>query len=228
MKIIKLLSALAVCLAGFAFTSCNTGSSDNETWTPLTQAEKTHCYNATAGLHASKMIYLSDEHQYKDNDYQDTVDVNFRIYTNITKNDTTLLVQGFPVRVLARYIPESSSTNDLKTALKAYTETVEFDGRVDYIKTSPITFIMNPRVLSVNLEYGGATHKVDFYCYASSIWSAPNYGILNATTSKLGVQFCVMGYKVDANDSDKNDPTSFNYYIGGQNMKYGIFTMWEK
>ena len=227
MKNFKLLSVLAVCLMAFAFTSCNTGS-DNETWTPLTTAEKAKCYMQTSGEHSAKMIYLSDEHKYKENDYQDTVDVDFNIYTNITKKDTTLLVKGFPVHVLARYIPEGSNTNDLKTALKAYTETVSFESRVDYVKTSPITFLVNPRVLSVNLEYGGKTHKVDFYCYASSIWSAPNYGVLNSTTSKIGVQFYFMGYKVDAASDDQNNPTQFSYSMGGQNLNYGIFTAWEK
>ena len=121
MKKIKLFSIVAAFVAAFAFTSCNTGDDNNNYYQPLTQAEKQTCYSKTAGNRMSKLAYMSDEHvTEKDGkkEYYDTLNVSTSI--NGDGKDTVMTVHNFPVKILARYIPENAETKDLKDALKKY------------------------------------------------------------------------------------------------------------
>lgn len=106
MKKIKLFSIVAAFVAAFAFTSCNTGDDNNYT-KPLTKSEKDLCYLKTAGVHNGKLAYMSDEHVTEikgTKEYIDTLDVATDIYGN--GKDTVMTVRNFPVKILARYIPE--------------------------------------------------------------------------------------------------------------------------
>ena len=168
MKKIKLFSIVAAFVAAFAFTSCNTGDDNNYT-KPLTKSEKDLCYLKTAGVHNGKLAYMSDEHVTEikgTKEYIDTLDVATDIYGN--GKDTVMTVRNFPVKILARYIPENADTKDLKEALKKYEMPVNFKSVVTYYTVTPVLqFLLYPETMTVNLEYGGATHKVKFYCYAN-------------------------------------------------------------
>ena len=173
MKKIKLFSIVAAFVAAFAFTSCNTGDDNNNYYQPLTQAEKQTCYFKTAGSRMSKLAYMSDEHvtEYttdkgKQKEYYDTLNVATSIYGD--GKDTVMTVNNFPVKIFARYIPEAAETKDLKEALKKYEMPVSFKSVVYYYSVTPvIQFMLFPDAITVNLEYGGAKHKVKFYCYSS-------------------------------------------------------------
>lgn len=222
MKKIKLFSIVAAFVAAFAFTSCNTGDDNNSNYQPLTKSEKDVCYLKTHGSRMSKLTYLSDEHvTEKDGkkEYYDTLDVATDIYEN--GKDTVMTVRNFPVKILARYIPENADTKDLKKALKKYKMPVSFKSVVYYYTVTPvIQFMLFPDAISVNLEYGGATHKVKFYCYSSGN-SRYTFGQVTQDKGKVEAYLVVYGYEVDPKDEKKPNPTAFNFNMAGTQMSNG-------
>ena len=222
MKKIKLFSIVAAFVAAFAFTSCNTGDDNNSNYQPLTKSEKDVCYLKTHGSRMSKLTYVSDENvTEKDGkkEYYDTLDVATDIYGN--GKDTVMTVRNFPVKILARYIPENADTKDLKEALKIYKLPVNFKSIVYYYSVTPvIQFMLFPDAISVNLEYGGATHKVKFYCYSSGN-SRYTFGQVTQTTSKVEAYLVVYGYEVDPKDEKKPNPTAFNFNMAGTQLSNG-------
>lgn len=228
MKKIKLFSMVAAFVAAFAFTSCNTGDDNNSYYQPLTQAEKQTCYFKTAGSRMNKLAYISDEHvTLKDGkkEYIDTLDVATSIYGD--GKDTVMIVRNFPVKILERYIPESADTKELKEALKKYEMPVNFKSVVYYYSVTPVLqFLLTPETITVNLEYGGATHKVNFYCYANGYYIY-NTGLVNSTTSKLEAYLTLYGYEVDPKDEKNPKPTTFNYNIAGEQSTGVRFKFFE-
>ena len=219
MKKIKLFSIVAAFVAAFAFTSCNTGDDNNYT-KPLTKSEKDVCYLKTAGVHYGKLAYMSDEHVTEikgTKEYIDTLDVT----TDISGNgkDTVMTVRNFPVKILARYIPEleNADTKELKEALKKCEMQVSFKSVVTYYKVTPVLqFLLYPETMTVNLEYGGTTHKVNFYCLANTYYYIYNTGLVDSKTSKLETYFALYGYEVDPKDEKNPKPTVFSYKIAGK------------
>lgn len=218
MKKIKLFSIVAAFVAAFAFTSCN----NNSYYQPLTQAEKQTCYLKTSGSRMSKLAYVSDEHvTEKDGkkEYHDTLDVSTSIHGD--GKDTVMTVNNFPVKIFARYIPENVDTKDLKEALKEYKMPVSFKSVVYYYTITPfIQFMLFPDAITVNLEYGGATHKVKFYCYSSGN-SRYTFGQVTQDKSKVEAYLVVYGYEVDPKDEKKPNPTAFNFNMAGTQLANG-------
>ena len=221
MKKIKLFSIVAAFVAAFAFTSCNTGDDNNSYAKPLTKSEKDVCYLKTSGSRMSKLTYLSDEHvTEKDGkkEYYDTLNVSTSIYGE--GKDTVMTVNNFPVKIFARYIPENAETKDLKEALKKYEMPVNFKSIVYYYSVTPvIQFMLFPDAITVNLEYGGATHKVKFYCYSSGN-SRYTFGQVT-TTNKVEAYLVVYGYEVDPKDEKNPNPKAFNFNMAGTQLQNG-------
>ena len=225
MKKIKLFSIVAAFVAAFAFTSCNTGDDNNSNYQPLTKAEKDVCYLKTSGSRMSKLTYVSDEHvTEKDGkkEYYDTLNVATSIYGE--GKDTVMTVNNFPVKVFARYIPENADTKELKEALKKNELPVNFKSIVYYYSVTPvIQFMLFPDAISVNLKYGGATHKVKFYCYSSGN-SRYTFGQVTqdkSDKSKVEAYLVVYGYEVDPKDEKKPNPTAFNFNMAGTQLSNG-------
>lgn len=221
MKKIKLFSIAAAFVAAFAFTSCNTGDDNNSNYQPLTKSEKDVCYLKTSGSRMSKLTYVSDEHvTEKDGkkEYYDTLNVATSIQR---EGKDTVMTVNFPVKIFARYIPENAETKDLKEALKKYELPVNFKSIVYYYSVTPvIQFMLFPDAITVNLEYGGATHKVKFYCYSSGN-SRYTFGQVTQTTSKVEAYLVVYGYEVDPKDEKKPNPTAFNFNMAGTQLSNG-------
>lgn len=221
MKKIKLFSIVAAFVAAFAFTSCNTGDDNNSNYQPLPKAEKDVCYLKTSGSRMSKLTYVSDEHvTEKDGkkEYYDTLNVATSIQR---EGKDTVMTVNFPVKIFARYIPENAETKDLKDALKKYELPVNFKSIVYYYSVTPvIQFMLFPDAITVNLEYGGATHKVKFYCYSSGN-SRYTFGQVTQTTSKVEAYLVVYGYEVDPKDEKKPNPTAFNFNMAGTQLSNG-------
>ena len=217
MKKIKLFSIVAAFVAAFAFTSCNTGDDNNSNYQPLTKAEKDVCYLKTSGSRMSKLAYMSDENvTEKDGkkEYHDTIDVSTSIHGD--GKDTVMIVKNFPVKIFARYIPENADTKELKEALKKNELPVNFKSIVYYYSVTPvIQFMLFPDAISVNLEYGGATHKVKFYCYSSGN-SRYTFGQVTQDKGKVEAYLVVYGYEVDPKDEKNPKPTVFSYNIAGK------------
>lgn len=222
MKKIKLFSIVAAFIAAFAFTSCNTGDDNNSNYQPPTKAEKDVCYLKTSGSRMSKLAYMSDEHvTAKDGkkEYYDTLDVVTSIHGE--GKDTVMTVNNFPVKVFARYIPENADTKELKEALKKNELPVNFKSIVYYYSVTPvIRFMLFPDAISVNLEYGGATHKVKFYCYSSGN-SRYTFGQVTQDKGKVEAYLVVYGYEVDPKDEKKPNPTAFNFNMAGTQLSNG-------
>lgn len=221
MKKIKLFSIVAAFVAAFAFTSCNTGDDNNSNYQPLTKAEKDVCYLKTSGSRMSKLTYMSDEHvTEKDGkkEYYDTLNVSTSIHR---EGKDTVMTVNFPVKIFARYIPENAETKDLKEALKKYELPVNFKSIVYYYSVTPvIQFMLFPDAITVNLEYGGATHKVKFYCYSSGN-SRYTFGQVTQDKSKVEAYLVVYGYEVDPKDEKKPNPTAFNFNMAGTQLSNG-------
>lgn len=221
MKKIKLFSIVAAFVAAFAFTSCNTGDDNNSNYQPLTKAEKDVCYLKTSGSRMSKLTYVSDEHvTEKDGkkEYYDTLNVSTSIHR---EGKDTVMTVNFPVKIFARYIPENAETKDLKEALKKYELPVNFKSIVYYYSVTPvIQFMLFPDAISVNLEYGGATHKVKFYCYSNGN-SRYTFGQVTQDKSKVEAYLVVYGYEVDPKDEKKPNPTAFNFNMAGTQLSNG-------
>lgn len=221
MKKIKLLSLMVGMIIAMVFSSCNSDSSSS--YKVLTAQEKSYCYSLTAGARMNKLVYPSDEHvteiitnTQKAKEYLDTVNVDTRIYGN--GKDTVLSIRNIPLKIFARYIPEGSENNDLKEALKNYTGTANLEMQVGYYAVEPVTFLLYPTsTLSCNLEYGGATHKIDFYVTAPSYYT---YGQYNAQTKKVEAYVLMYGYKIDATDKDTSTPKQFSYRFGTSGSYY--------
>lgn len=221
MKKIKLFSIAAAFVAAFAFTSCNTGDDNNSNYQPLTKAEKDVCYLKTSGSRMSKLTYVSDEHVTEKEgkkEYYDTLNVSTSIHR---EGKDTVMTVNFPVKIFARYIPENAETKDLKEALKKYELPVNFKSIVYYYSVTPvIQFMLFPDAISVNLEYGGATHKVKFYCYSSGN-SRYTFGQVTQDKSKVEAYLVVYGYEVDPKDEKKPNPTAFNFNMAGTQLSNG-------
>lgn len=173
----------------------------------------------------SKLTYLSDEHvTEKDGkkEYYDTLNVATSIHG---EGKDTVMTVNFPVKIFARYIPENAETKDLKEALKKYELPVNFKSIVYYYSVTPvIQFMLFPDAISVNLEYGGATHKVKFYCYSSGN-SRYTFGQVTQDKSqdkgKVEAYLVVYGYEVDPKDEKKPNPTAFNFNMAGTQLSNG-------
>lgn len=219
---------VAAFVAAFAFTSCNTGDDNNSHYQPLTQPEKQTCYSKTAGRRMSKLAYMSDEHITEKDGKKEYIDT-LGVVTDISGNgkDTVMTVHNFPVKILARYIPETAETKDLKEALKKYEMPVNFKSVVTYYTLTPVLqFLLSPETMTVNLEYGGTTHKVNFYCYANAYYIY-NTGLVDNKTNKLEAYFALYGYEVDPKDEKNPKPTTFNYNMAGQQTKVAQIKFFE-
>lgn len=228
MKKKKLLSVLATCVAAFAFTSCLNSNDSSSSYTPLTAQEKAYCYTMTSGSHSGGIIYNSDEHKVADNDNIDTLFTSCNIRTNVIKKDTTMTIQNFPVKILARYIPESSETNELKAALKAYQGTIDIESSVYYATTSPIQFYLTPSKFSVQLNYGNQQHTVNFYCYSNSSANIWNFGSVNSNdNNKLIMRIVLGGYAIDNTKDEDSSIKRFSYSMGSSTSSFLALTFYE-
>ena len=91
---------------------------------------------------------------------------------------------------------------------------VSFKSVVTYYKVTPVLqFLLYPETMTVNLEYGGTTHKVNFYCLANTYYYIYNTGLVDSKTSKLETYFALYGYEVDPKDEKNPKPTVFSYKI---------------
>lgn len=151
-------------------------------------------------------------------EYYDTLNVATSIYRD--GKDTVMTVNNFPVKIFARYIPENAETKELKEALKKYEMPVNFKSVVYYYSVTPvIQFMLFPDAITVNLEYGGATHKVKFYCYSSGN-SRYTFGQVT-TTNKVEAYLVAYGYEVDPKDEKNPNPKAFNFNMAGTQLQNG-------
>ncbi len=222
MKKLKLFSILVCCLAALSFMSCN--SSNTPSWTPLTSAQKASCFTQVTGSHTGKMIYVSDEHKTSTSDVSDTTSVNWNIGSGVG-TDTTLTVTNFPIKVLAKYIPEEK----VSKALASYEIPTSFKSAIYFHQITPTpAFLIKPEVVKCNVNYDGADHVISLYFYQSSVYSITSYGFYNSAQKALNMNILFGGYKIDAKDNDTSTPKPLTVKVDGRTYQYAPLTFIEQ
>ena len=171
MKTFKIFTVALLVLVTVAFTACN---SDDNSYKQLTKEEIAQCLLTVKGSYEGNLIYKS-ENKKNPKDMTDTVAVKWTI-----TNDSTLTITKFPSKVLAFNVTDA----ELKKALEEAADQ-DMTCRIGFIKTSPVTFLVNPVTPSFDLTYGGKKHKVQV---AFAVNNFSSYGVYNATKKVLGMQ----------------------------------------
>lgn len=192
MKKVRIMSLLLGCLAVLSLASCN----DDDGYTPMSKEEKAQCYQAVRGLYDGKLVYATGETK-NGKTVTDTLGITWRIDT-----DSTLTVRSFPSRVLAVYVTNSEVKKALEEA-----PSQDLPCRISFVQRQPVGFLINPAVLTFNLNYGGADHKVQVEFYNNVNQS---YGMLNSTGKQLYLQILEGSLYIDGKrSSDLKNGSAF-------------------
>lgn len=192
MKKFKLFMAVACMMATIGFASCNTND-DNDN-RPLSDAEKTQCYNACAGMYSGKLNYaLNERDQATGMPKTASKDITWNILS-----EKRLVISHFPAVSFAYFV----ANEDIKAALLASDEGGEaqdLECEIEFASMSPIQFQIRPNALTYNLTYGGAEHKVQAIFYVNY----PTMGqyTSNNTTRVCELQLFFYGLRVDDQDA---------------------------
>ena len=185
MKTMKQIPTMLVALmaAMLSFTSCNTESDDYQALTPE-QIQK--CYLSVAGYYDGKVIFQKNLADGSTTIKADSLDVSWRIDT-----DSTLTIYHLPASSLCEFI--SNDQKELKEALtRATPQTLEC--LIGFVQLNPIGFLVNPKPITYDVEYGGQWHKVEFRFWINSYSSC---GIYNTADRSLSMQVLMGAIFVD-------------------------------
>lgn len=173
MKKLKFISVMMCCLAAMTltFTSCDDDDDDNRGLTPQ---EQQTAFNAVRGSYSGNMIY-SAVNPKNSKDVSDTVAVTWNIAT-----DSTMTINNFPIARLGDNVTDST----VRKAIQAQAPQT-LNCYIGFIRLNPITFLINPVSVTLNLNYGGADHKVQIPFYVNSYYS---YGAYQTATTGTNVK----------------------------------------
>lgn len=232
MKKITLFSILAAFVAVLSFSSCN--SSDSNGYTPLTSQEKAKCFQA---LDLFSMTSPTGDFTYYckkgANNYVSDSTITASWSIDRIGNDSVITIQvndpnNGIAKGLADYLPDytnGKSNSGLKEALKNYKGAAKFTCPITiWYQQNPITFILGGKNLTYNLEYDGASHKVDFIFSYTSGYNYTNSGIYQPSNTKNAVQMSIRlmlyGFKVDKTDNDSSEPTRLELPTSNGTVNY--------
>lgn len=186
MKNLKFISLMLGCLAAacVTFTSCD----DDDDTHALTPEEIQTAFAAVRGNYGGSLIYraINPKNQ---NDVTDTTAVSWSI-----QSDSVMTIHDFPVALLGHVVPDSTLRSAIATAAP---QDIRCD--IGFIRVTPATFLANPNTLTLNLNYGGAAHKVQIAFYVNSYYS---YGQVHDRS--LDMQIVEAGIYVDGNQRPVN------------------------
>ncbi len=204
MKKIRLFSVLAAFVAALSFTSCNT---DSDSVTSLT-VEQQNNYQAAMALGSYSDMKLHYEHKNADDVKQTTDSVDTYCTVSMYK-DSTITMANFPVAALAEHI---NKTELAEAIAKESPRTIKIKYCVLPTSTTSVAYLAAcPEVQTLNLTYGGETHKVQLV-FSYNAYYSNGYCTLTGT-KKLGLQFYLYQIWVDGKQTDyiKNSVTSNSY-----------------
>lgn len=204
MKKITLFSIMAAFMAVFAFTSCNTGSSDSTSYlTPEQQAN----YQAAMSMGTYDNMKLLWEKK-NDADVKNQTDSVDTYCTVSMYKDSIITINNFPVSALAEHI----SNKDLANAVSQQPNRAI---RCQYmvLPTSTQTmayFWACPQTLTLNLTYGEASHKVQFVFSYNAYYAG---ACTLSGTRQMAFQFMLYQIWVDDKQTSyiKNSVSGYNY-----------------
>lgn len=197
MKKFKLLSVMAVCLAAFAFTSCNTGDGDSFEWPTLDQ-QKSMISNLGYMQNGGLVYY--NENKLNTKDVTDTIpNITINMSMSSNKDDKGNITSYysnaslmFPVKILSNFISDEKLAAEIakitSVSAKVYLvpyqyATQRFIANTDDIKLGDITTEDNKTYKDVTIKFTAGyyaagfvtnekTQKQDFLIYigAASIY----------------------------------------------------------
>lgn len=204
MKKITLFSILAAFMAAFAFTSCNTGSDSGTSY--LTKEQQDSYQSAMSlGSYDNMKLLWEKKNDADVKNQTDSVDT----YCSVSMyKDSTIVLNNFPVSALAEHI----SNKDLSEAVaKEPNRAIKCKYMVLPSSTQTMAYFWAcPEVLTLNLTYGEATHKVQFVFSYNAYYA----GACTLTgTRQMAFQFLLYQIWVDDKQTSyiNNTVTSSNY-----------------
>jgi hypothetical protein len=154
---------------------------DNNNNDGLSQEQIHSCYLQMAGEHTGKLIYQKYEDYTNLNLINDSIDVSWTV-----DSDSIITVHNVPTSALGAQV----QSNVLKTAIE---EAGKVDMRIFYLpyNTSPVSFMLYPYLVEVNVFMNNATHAVTIG-FATSSYSWGSY-----ENSKMRMQLVLYGVYLD-------------------------------
>ena len=148
----KLMLVVFSSIALLGITSCNLDNNNNKEG--LTPAEVKAAFNSVKGNYTGKVFFnkLNDNMSILE---KDSLPVSVTINT-----DSTLIIKNLPLKVL----PGQLEDKDLKSAIESL-GTTDVLCYIAFIDNDPITLLVNPTPLSLNINYKGKTQtfKTGFF-----------------------------------------------------------------
>ena len=147
----KLMLVVFSSIALLGITSCNLDNNNKEGLTP---AEVKAAFNSVKGNYTGKVFFnkLNDSISILE---KDSLPVSVTINT-----DSTLIIKNLPLKVLTGQL----ENKDLKSAIESL-GTTDVLCYIAFIDNDPITLLVNPTPLSLNINYKGKTQtfKTGFF-----------------------------------------------------------------
>ena len=147
----KLMLVVFSSIALLGITSCNLDNNNKEGLTP---AEVKAAFNSVKGNYTGKVFFnkLSNSVSILE---KDSLPVSVTINT-----DSTLIIKNLPLKVLTGQL----ENKDLKNAIESL-GTTDVLCYIAFIDNDPITLLVNPTPLSLNINYKGKTQtfKTGFF-----------------------------------------------------------------
>lgn len=147
----KLMLVVFSSIALLGITSCNLDNNNKEGLTP---AEVKAAFNSVKGNYTGKVFFnkLNDSISILE---KDSLPVSVTINT-----DSTLIIKNLPLKVLTGQLEDK----DLKSAIESL-GTTDVLCYIAFIDNDPITLLVNPTPLSLNINYKGKTQtfKTGFF-----------------------------------------------------------------
>lgn len=147
----KLMLVVFSSIALLGITSCNLDNNNKEGLTP---AEVKAAFNSVKGNYTGKVFFnkLNDSISILE---KDSLPVSVTINT-----DSTLIIKNLPLKVLTGQL----DNKDLKSAIESL-GTTDVLCYIAFIDNDPITLLVNPTPLSLNINYKGKTQtfKTGFF-----------------------------------------------------------------
>jgi len=147
----KLMLVVFSSIALLGITSCNLDNNNKEGLTP---AEVKAAFNSVKGNYTGKVFFnkLNDSMSILE---KDSLPVSVTVNT-----DSTLIIKNLPLKVLTGQLEDK----DLKSAIESL-GTTDVLCYIAFIDNDPITLLVNPTPLSLNINYKGKTQtfKTGFF-----------------------------------------------------------------
>lgn len=217
MKKFKLLSVVAVCLAAFAFTSCNTGD-DTYSYLTLEQQKAYQSNMAMAGTYSDMKILWDHKNDADVKNQTDSVDTQVSISMI---GDSTMTVRNFPIAKLAEHISDA----DLKKAIsKVEPQTIKIKYMVLPNSNQSLAYIYAcPSPIKLNLNYGAdnKSHEVVLNFGYNAYYS----GYCQWGTKQMGFPFYLYNILVDGKQTNY---ISNSISSGTKIVSFAIRNAWKK